>query len=299
MNSNWILSSREAIVFDNIVSLVKSVLIRRSNVIKKYEDGGLQKQNNSVSVCMATYNGELYVVKQLRSALEQLGSDDEIVVVDDCSVDSTVELIKGLDDKRIRIFVNDKNRREVYSFSRAISLARNDYIFLADQDDLWKDGRVELMKTQLLNASGMLLTSNFEWMDSDEKKIYIHYDGVKPSDSARWLHNIVEIFIGKTNYFGCAMAFRRELVPLILPIPDYIESHDLWIAMAANLIKSNVHLSESTLRKRKHDSNTTSTVSNRSLYFKLRARAYFVLSIFELNRRRRLIEKKYSHSGTV
>lgn len=258
-------------------------------MIKTSEKSDPQQLKNSISVCMATYNGELYVVKQLKSALEQLGNDDEIVVVDDCSIDSTVELIKGLNDKRIRIFVNDKNKREVYSFSRAISLARNEYIFLADQDDLWKGGRVELMRSHLLNKSGMLLTTNFEWMDSNEKDIYIHYDGVKASDSARWLHNFVDIFIGKTNYFGCAMVFRRELVSMILPIPGYVESHDLWIAMAANLIKSNVHLSESTLRKRRHDSNTTSTVSSRSLYSKLRTRAYFVLSIFELNRRRRFM----------
>ena len=86
------------------------------------------------------------------------------------------------------------------------------------------------------------------------------------------------------------MAFRRELIPLILPIPDYVESHDCWIALAANLIGSNVHLGERTLRKRRHGKNATSTISSRSLGLKLRARAIFARSLLDLWKRSGRIE---------
>ncbi|WP_375415124.1 hypothetical protein [uncultured Bradyrhizobium sp.] len=56
-----------------------------------------------------------------------------------------MKAIERLNDPRIAIRVNDCNRREVYSFSRAISLARHPYIFLSDQDDIWLTGRVALI----------------------------------------------------------------------------------------------------------------------------------------------------------
>ena len=76
-------------------------------------------------------------------------------------------------------------------------------------------------------------------------------------DSRRLLKNIFDIFVGRPKYLGCTMAFRREFVSLVLPIPAYSETHDLWLALAANLIGSHVHLEATTLRKRHHQANFT------------------------------------------
>ncbi len=236
---------------------------------------------------MATYQGEAYVERQLRSILDQLGPRDEVIVVDDCSRDSTVEVVKSLADPRVAVHRNPVNRREVYSFGRAIELARGDVIFLADQDDVWLPGRVELMAGRLKASGAALVTGNFEWMDADERPLDVAFDGVSSRTSKHHLGNIADIFIGKTNYFGCAMAFTRALVPLIVPIPPYVESHDLWIALAANQIGSNLHIDEKTLRKRRHGSNTTSTVSDRALSAKLWSRWVFIRSMLELAARRR------------
>jgi glycosyltransferase involved in cell wall biosynthesis len=236
---------------------------------------------------MATYQGQDYVERQLRSILEQLGPDDEVIVVDDCSRDRTVEIVEAVADPRVAVHRNQVNRREVYSFGRAIELARGDVIFMADQDDIWLPGRVELMTSRLQTSGADLITSNFEWMDAEERPIYVAFDGVSSKTSKQHLRNIFDIYVGKTNYFGCAMAFRRSLVPLIVPIPPYVESHDLWIALAANQIGSNLHIDDKTLRKRRHGSNTTSTVSNRSLFLKLRSRWIFLKSMIDLAARRR------------
>jgi len=241
----------------------------------------------TISVCIATYQGQEFVERQLRSILDQIGPSDEVIVVDDCSRDRTVELIEQIGDARIAVYRNRENRREVFSFGRAIELARGDIIFLADQDDLWMPGRVELMSGKLQASGAALVTSNFEWMDAEERPLKVAFDGVSSTTSMRHFGNIVDIFIGKTNYFGCAMAFRRSLVPLITPIPGYVESHDLWIALAANQIGSNLHIDDKTLRKRRHGSNTTSTVSRRPLVQKLWSRWIFLKSMVELAARRR------------
>ena len=235
---------------------------------------------------MATYQGERYIERQLRSILDQLGASDEVIVVDDCSRDRTVERVKSLQDSRIKVFQNDRNCREVYSFGRAIGIAKGDIIFLSDQDDVWLPGRVQLMVNELRRSNAALITSNFEWMDESERPLDVAFDGVSAMASERYIRNIIDIFIGKTNYFGCAMAFRRELVPMILPMPSYVESHDLWIALAANQLGSNLHIDDKTLRKRRHGNNATSTVSNRPLFRKLWSRLIFARSMIDLSIRR-------------
>jgi glycosyltransferase involved in cell wall biosynthesis len=233
---------------------------------------------------MATYNGERFLHAQMRSILDQLSPLDEIVVVDDCSTDGTRSLIGSFCDPRIRLFINDRRRREVHSFGRAIGLSRNAHIFLADQDDVWLPGRVRRMSIALERAA--LVTTNFEWIDADGNPLSVAVDGVRADASGKFLKNLAGIFTGKTSYFGCALAFRRDLVPLILPIPAYVESHDLWIAMAANVIGSNVHLEDPSLLKRRHDGNATGTVSGRSLVAKLRSRAIFARALLDLLGRR-------------
>jgi glycosyltransferase involved in cell wall biosynthesis len=234
----------------------------------------------NVSVCMATYNGEKFVLEQIKSILEQLTLEDEIIVVDDLSNDNTTKILQDLNDPRVKIYSNDRNRSHVFSFSRAISLANNDILFMSDQDDIWIEGRVSLMVKKLLDTGSLLVSSNFGSIDMNGKNISFIVDGVKSRNSCKHLRNILDIFIGKTNYFGCAMAFRKNMVDVILPIPSFVESHDLWIALASNLIGSNAHLDEKTLKKRVHNNNATAT--GRTLLMKIRARFIFLISIFVL-----------------
>lgn len=240
-----------------------------------------------LSVCMATYNGASYVARQLQSILDQLGPLDEVIVVDDCSTDGTVEVMRRMGDPRIRLHLNERNVRDVRSFGRAISLATRDVVFLADQDDIWIPGRVAMMTRRLIESDAIVIASNFDWMDDDETPIDVPYDGVDSRHSSQNSRNVADIFLGRTNYYGCAMAFRRSLMPVIWPIPWYIESHDLWIATAGNLAHAIVHVDESTLRKRKHARNVTSTVSSRSLWRKAWSRVVFAMSVIQLAARLR------------
>jgi glycosyltransferase involved in cell wall biosynthesis len=240
------------------------------------------KKNFSISVCMATFNGESFVAQQVLSILEQLGKSDELIIVDDCSSDRTVEVLRQINDPRIFLFENQYNQREVFSFNRAIYLARNDIIFLTDQDDIWIPGRLMLMTKNLIESGADVVSSNFKWIDALGLPIQVKVDGVTVASSRRYFSNVIDIFLGKTNYYGCAMAFRRKFNSIILPIPRFVESHDLWIAMASNLAGSNAHIDEPTLLKRQHSNNATSPVSKRKLYRKLWSRVIFGVSLMLL-----------------
>ena len=97
-----------------------------------------------ISVCVATYNGEKFIREQIESILCQLSSDDEIIVSDDGSTDGTIVIINCIGDKRIRIIEGPRKHSPTFNFENALKEAKGDYIFLADQDDVWKTNKVEV-----------------------------------------------------------------------------------------------------------------------------------------------------------
>lgn len=236
-----------------------------------------------ISVCLATYNGAKFLRIQLDSILSQLPSEDEVVIVDDASSDSTVDIIKLYRDPRIKLYINEQNRGVNYSFNRAISIAKGEYLFLSDQDDVWPTGRVEAMLAALQQKDVLLLSSNFTAIDTEGNDFNGYRNCVKSTDSGKYLKNILDIYRGKLNYFGCTMAFRVKLKDIILPFPAYIESHDLWMALAANLAHSNWHLDDITLYHRVHGNNVS--IVERPLLKKLWARVIFSISLVHLTKR--------------
>jgi glycosyltransferase involved in cell wall biosynthesis len=232
---------------------------------------------SGVSICMATYNGSAFIEEQVKSILEQLASTDELVLVDDGSSDHTVDVLERLQDGRIVIHRNGANRGHVYSFQKAIALSRHPIIVLADQDDRWLGGRLTLLIAALETSGAMVVSSNSDYMDTHGRPIHHHVHRLWARDSRRYVRNILRIFVGKSGYWGCAMAFRRELLPLILPMPRFVESHDLWIALASNLIGSNAHVERSTIVRRIHGQNAS--LARRSVVKKLRSRAIFLWSL--------------------
>jgi glycosyltransferase involved in cell wall biosynthesis len=229
---------------------------------------------------MAIFNGEEYIELQLQSIIKQLSTDDEIIIIDDYSTDNSLNIIKSINDSRIKIFRNSKNNGHVYSFGQAIKQASKEIIFMSDQDDIWLDNRIVLMKNFLLRSNAMLVSSNSNFIDDKGNSIDFSCFGINSKTSNDNVHNLVYIFLGKINYWGCTMAFKSEFRDVILPIPFYVESHDLWIALTANIMKSNLHIDEVTLNRRIHGNNVS--IINRKFILKLWSRIIFFISIVNI-----------------
>ena len=86
------------------------------------------------SICIATYNGEKYIHEQLSSILSQINIDDEIIISDDNSTDKTIEIIKSINDPRIRV-INGHFRNFTFNFENAIKQAKGEYLIFLDSDD--------------------------------------------------------------------------------------------------------------------------------------------------------------------
>jgi glycosyltransferase involved in cell wall biosynthesis len=109
----------------------------------------------NISVAICTYNGEKFLKQQLDSILLQTVCVNEIIICDDISTDSTIEILEAYQNKYpslIKIFRNEKTLMTVKNFEKAITLTTGDIIFLADQDDIWCLNKVVFfMKMKLVS----------------------------------------------------------------------------------------------------------------------------------------------------
>lgn len=183
-----------------------------------------------ISVCMATYNGEQYIERQLKSILCQLNETDEVIVSDDGSTDKTIQIIDDLNDRRIKILVNNKHDY-TRNFENALLHAKGDIIFLSDQDDIWMGNKVKTTMDFFKKYDCDFTVSDACVVDKDLTTIY---------DSHFKQGNIRTGFIKNwisTGYIGACMAFKKELLNKALPIPGkskYI-AHDYWLACVSEM----------------------------------------------------------------
>src|SRR5260221_3579591 len=89
-----------------------------------------------LSVLMPAYNAERFIESTVKSVLGQTFENFEFLVVDDCSTDSTSQILSNVKDPRIRVLRNEKNLGIVGSLNRAASEACGNYIARIDADDL-------------------------------------------------------------------------------------------------------------------------------------------------------------------
>lgn len=103
------------------------------------------------SICIPCYNVERLIGRCLDSILYQDFYDCEILCVDDGSTDGTLDILRAYEkkDSRIQVFVNEKNKKLVYTRKRAVAQARGQYIFQIDSDDCLPKGALRTIKRKL------------------------------------------------------------------------------------------------------------------------------------------------------
>lgn len=210
-----------------------------------------------ISVCMATYNGEKFIEKQLTSILTQLGPNDEVIIIDDNSKDETVFVIKNLlKDYPIAatVMVNDKNKGPIGSFETAIEHSKGEFIVLADQDDEWLPNKISKIMETFEKYTPALIVHDARVIDGSGKELAKSWNQYNSNKISKTIMS--NVF--KNGYTGCMMAFTRELAQQALPFPSTIEMHDQWIALVAIKTKSEIRFIEEPLMNYvRHGNNVT------------------------------------------
>lgn len=109
----------------------------------------MEKEQNDELVCsviMPIYNAERYIENTINSVLNQTVKNFELICVDDCSKDNTVNIIKELQkkDSRIVLIQNEKNLKVSQTRNNGIKKAQSDWVALIDSDDMWEPTFLEV-----------------------------------------------------------------------------------------------------------------------------------------------------------
>lgn len=230
-----------------------------------------------ISVCIATYNGARYIGEQLASILKQLSAEDEVVVSDDGSTDGTIDIVRSLNDRRIRIVDGPRRHSPTLNFEWALRNAKGEYIFLADQDDVWLEGKVTRCVEELQMCdcvvSDARVTDSLLNTTSESLFQLMHVKRGRLSN-----------LLWRNGYTGCCMAFKREVLSKALPFPTDIPMHDIWIGNVAAFCGSLHFINDRLLLFRRHDAaaSCNGKRSNYSLWQKLSFRWHTLKNIVKL-----------------
>ena len=206
-----------------------------------------------ISVCMATYNGEKYLAEQLDSILCQISDDDELIISDDGSKDSTLRIINDYAVKFKNIILIDGPKQGVIkNFENALKLAKGEYIFLTDQDDIWKKNKVQTILKYFTSTGCQVVLHDADIIDANLNIISESFYKHRGSKQGL-LRNIY-----KNSYLGCCMAFTKKTLNQALPFPNNIEMHDWWIGLIGESNKSTLFISEKLISYRRHGNNVSS-----------------------------------------
>ena len=209
-----------------------------------------------ISVAMATYNGEKYIEKQLVSILNNICENDEIIISDDGSTDSTLEIIKKLNKGNIKVIKGPK-KGVMKNFENAIKNCRGEFIFLSDQDDIWAAGKVENV-LKLFEKGVTAVVHDVSYINEKDEIMYKSF-----FEKRRVRSGLVNNLI-KNSYLGNAMCFRGDLKEKVIPIPvDKRMSdqwHDQWIGLVCEAYGKVVFDKQVLGYYRRHSSNVSSGV---------------------------------------
>ena len=234
-----------------------------------------------VSVCLAAYNGDKFIHEQISSILPQLADNDELIISDDGSKDETISIIESFRDARIKLFRNELNKGVIGNFENALTKAKGEYIFLADQDDVWLTAKVAFCMEKLQDCS--LVVSNCYVVNDKLEIVHDSYFELLHSGSG------VVKNLRKNTYQGCCMCFKREVMNLVLPFPAHIPMHDAWIGFVADIFFT-VKFEHTRLSLyRRHDNTTTNNKvgeSTASVIRKIKNRTNLIFQVPNLIIRR-------------
>lgn len=193
-----------------------------------------------VTVCIPVFNGEPYIAEAIRSVLDQTFADFEVLVSDNASTDSTVDIVLGFADPRVRLLRNETNIGAGRNYNRLLDEARGDFIKVLSADDRLLPRSLERMVGVLedpANQGVVLVTARREVIDGAGEHLAMRGSS-SPRGRVEGRQAIAEMVRTGTNMVGetSATLFRATVVERIGTFLDeapYCVDMDYWFRMLA------------------------------------------------------------------
>lgn len=222
---------------------------------------------SQISIAICTYNGEKHLQEQLDSYVAQTRLPCEVVVCDDCSTDSTREILAAFADSApfpVKLYFNEENLGYVQNFGKAAEFCTGDIIAYSDQDDVWRQDKLELIEAEFTKFPNVgMIYADAEVVD----------ENLQPLHTTMWQCNnfnfekqtkvksgkSLDLLLRDGYVLGSSMAFRAKYLDLILPIPSNIYfDHDDWAALIISALADVSLINEPLIKYRQHRQQTSS-----------------------------------------
>lgn len=217
-----------------------------------------------IDILLATYNGEKYLKEQLDSILNQTYKNIRIIISDDCSKDTTPEILKEYQkkDDRIELHIQKNNLGVVKNIEFLLKQVKSPYYMLADQDDYWLPEKAEKSLEKLKEEKADLVFGDLEVVDKNLNTMYKSFNDYMLL--TRKINKYINSY--KINYLyncvtGCTVLAKKETIEKIIPLPTNSKRliHDHWIGLMVALNGKLAYVPEKYIRYRQHGNNEVGT----------------------------------------
>ena len=220
--------------------------------------------SEKVDILLPTYNGEKYLKEQIDSILNQTYKDIRLIISDDGSKDTTIQILKEYEEKdnRIKLYIQPQNLGVVKNIEFLLKQVDNQYYMLSDQDDVWLPEKIEKALEKIKQEKADLVFGDLEIVNQKLETMYPSFGDFMllnkkinkyiNSDRLNYLYNCVT---------GCTKLAKKETIEKILPLPQKSKYliHDHWIGLIASLNGKVVYISEKYIKYRQHENNQVGT----------------------------------------
>ncbi|MBF4492879.1 glycosyltransferase family 2 protein [Flavobacterium sp. MR2016-29] len=182
----------------------------------------MSELNNAlVSIVLPVYNGEMYVALSIESCLKQTHENIELIIVNDCSTDATLSILKqyAQKDSRIKIINNAENKKLPASLNIGHQEAKGDFITWTSHDNFYELNALETMLNEIEEKKAAIVYSNFFLIDNNGHKIR----EVK-------LLGIENLIFG--NFVSCCFLYKKEVFTRNKAYDENLflaEDYDFWL----------------------------------------------------------------------
>ena len=186
--------------------------------------------DNLVSIITPTYNSEKFISATIQSVQNQTYSNWELIIIDDCSTDKTVEIINNIIklDDRVKLHSLTKNEGTGVARNFGIANSNGSYISFLDSDDLWKPNKLE-RQLNFMKENNLAFTFSF-YECMDENGINLNIKKEAPN-----LTTYKKLFF--CNYIGNSTAIYNATILGKIPINKIRKRQDwmLWLTIVKKI----------------------------------------------------------------
>lgn len=228
-----------------------------------------------VNILLASYNGASYLSQQIDSILNQTTKDWVLTISDDMSTDQTKNIIENYQKaypEKIRILQNNSASGSAKeNFYRLLLSCNDNYIMFCDQDDIWKQDKIEkslktIKQAETLygNDFPLLIHSDLSVVDKDLRCIshsMAEYQKISP------LRNSLKNLLVQNTVTGCTVIINKALKNLASVKPEHYTMHDWWLALIATVFGKIIYIDEPLVLYRQHENNSVGAKNAKNYVF--------------------------------